>query len=553
MEDKKITLRSVVAIMLTLVLISGVLTPMYANADTTGNYYTVKAGDTLSKIAASYGVTVSEVVALNNLSSASLIYSGQVLLMPKGSVQSNTSYTRRDYGYISVNFNEVNILSAVSAIAKFTDYTILYVGGEQTITASITNVTPLAAIDYILRMVNMSYIKNGNTLIVGDIGTLDSSFVDKATLVKFNLKYITTEILVSQLSVLGISVNFIEVGDTNRECWVNAYPMELATIRELISLLDKKSNVSLGSANIANYFDYIELDYMSASEFSSLLSQLGLHAGITVASLPMRLFVYATGDAMKDIMKIKALVDVPEAKEALDPTTPTGPTTPTDPTTPATGDDVEITDGVQVLKKLTLSSIEKSDVESIVANFQLEVQVLGVDLLAKTVWVLGEDEDVENAVTMISSFDVESLKTSNTIFKYELENVTASELEYKLGFITFDGEVQFDFGNFPTISHTVTIFCPEDQRQSIVDVIVKLDTNSTKLYKVLKTVTSQAEKVNVMNKINLICELASLDVKSFYFSEDLDSSAETEEYVLYVYESPENIQRIQTLFSEFGL
>ncbi|HOD02828.1 MAG TPA: hypothetical protein PKN28_05830, partial [Clostridiales bacterium] len=112
--------------------------------------------------------------------------------MPKGSVQSGSSYTQKEYGNISVNFNEVNVLSALSAVTKFTDYTILYLGAEQTVTANISNVTPLTAVDYLLRMVNMSYIKNGNMLIVGDVGMLNSNFIDKATLVKFNLKYITT-------------------------------------------------------------------------------------------------------------------------------------------------------------------------------------------------------------------------------------------------------------------------------------------------------------------------------------------------------------------------
>lgn len=546
MKVKNSAFKSVMIIILAVVLVSSVLMPMSASADTTGSYYTVKAGDTLSKIAASYGVTVAEVVKLNNISSPSLIYPGQVILMPKGSVQSNISYTYKDYGNISAKFNEVSILSALSAVTALTDYTILYLGGEQDVTANITNVTPLAAVDYLLRIVDMSYIKNGNMLIVGDTGKLNSSFIDKATLVKFNLKYITTEVLSTQLGALGVSVNFIEVGDTNRECFVSAYPMQLATIRELVSLIDKKDNVSIGSANIANYFSYVELKHMPASEFSSLLSQLGLHAGITISAFPMRLFIYATGDALKDIMKIKALVDVSTGSEVINPTVPSGSGDDNE------GDDIEITDGVEILKKLTLSCIEKADVESIVSNFQLGVQVLGVDLLAKTVWLLGEEEDVNKAVTMISSFDVESLKTANTFFKYELENITASELQYKLGFITFNGSVDFDYGNFPEISHTITIFCPEDQRQSIVDVIKKLDTTSIKLYKTLKTVTSKTEIDNINNKLDLICEISGLDRSSFYFSMDLDST-EGEEYILYVYESPENVLRIQTLFSEFGL
>lgn len=42
-------------------------------------YYTVRSGDSLSKIAAKYGTTVSQLVAWNNIKNKNLIYSGQKL------------------------------------------------------------------------------------------------------------------------------------------------------------------------------------------------------------------------------------------------------------------------------------------------------------------------------------------------------------------------------------------------------------------------------------------------------------------------------------------
>lgn len=44
--------------------------------------YTVKRGDTLSKIANRYGITVNEIVALNNIQNPNLIYVGQQLRIP---------------------------------------------------------------------------------------------------------------------------------------------------------------------------------------------------------------------------------------------------------------------------------------------------------------------------------------------------------------------------------------------------------------------------------------------------------------------------------------
>jgi lipid-binding SYLF domain-containing protein len=49
-----------------------------------GKYYTVKSGDTLSKIAKKHGTTVNELVKLNNIKDTKQISVGQKLLLPPG-------------------------------------------------------------------------------------------------------------------------------------------------------------------------------------------------------------------------------------------------------------------------------------------------------------------------------------------------------------------------------------------------------------------------------------------------------------------------------------
>ena len=46
--------------------------------------YTVRSGDTLTKIAAKYGVTVKDLVAWNNISNPNLIYVNQKIVIKKG-------------------------------------------------------------------------------------------------------------------------------------------------------------------------------------------------------------------------------------------------------------------------------------------------------------------------------------------------------------------------------------------------------------------------------------------------------------------------------------
>lgn len=47
--------------------------------------YTVKKGDTLSRIAREHGTTVSELAALNNIKNVDIIRVGQVLTLPEDS------------------------------------------------------------------------------------------------------------------------------------------------------------------------------------------------------------------------------------------------------------------------------------------------------------------------------------------------------------------------------------------------------------------------------------------------------------------------------------
>jgi len=55
-------------------------------------YYTIQQGDTLSAIAASFGVTVADIVAANGLPNADAIQAGQKLAIPgKGTAPSTTA------------------------------------------------------------------------------------------------------------------------------------------------------------------------------------------------------------------------------------------------------------------------------------------------------------------------------------------------------------------------------------------------------------------------------------------------------------------------------
>lgn len=71
-------------IVLALLMLAVLLAPAVASAeaDPSGGIYVVQRGDTLARIAARYGVTVSALAAANGIRNPNLIYTGQRLVIP---------------------------------------------------------------------------------------------------------------------------------------------------------------------------------------------------------------------------------------------------------------------------------------------------------------------------------------------------------------------------------------------------------------------------------------------------------------------------------------
>jgi len=67
--------------------------PAPAATTTSRTVYTVKAGDTVAKIAARYGVTIADIVSANKLANANLIYVGQHLVIQKGATSAKPAGT----------------------------------------------------------------------------------------------------------------------------------------------------------------------------------------------------------------------------------------------------------------------------------------------------------------------------------------------------------------------------------------------------------------------------------------------------------------------------
>ena len=558
-------LKAVLVAVLALVLLVNAVLPMTVmgsgrDTGTDYQYYVIKSGDTLTRIAKNHGVTVSDIMTANNLSDADRIITGKVIKIPLTEESSSSSWVSTR---LSLNLVEANVKDALSAIARNAGYTIIFVGDSTaTLTVDLEQMSALKAIDYVTRLAGLSYLKDGNTLMVGTTAELNEKFVDKVVMTKFTLKYITVGVLQTQASALGLSdVQYVSTEADDSTVYVSAYPKELAKIQELIKLLDVSSNINAGAALVAANFKEINLNYISADEFSGLLSNLGLDPGIVVASRPYTLYTFVTGTALADINVIKSVVDKPlsganlsasKSDQVVEPTTSASSGSSDSTTTPDSG--TSTAQASKILREVELTYIDRTMAVGILDSFPYDVTVYGPEKMTKKIWLMGTEAEVNNAESKIREFDTESyadsMKLENTFFVYDLQNCTAQEMLDRLENVSLEN-VTFKTNAYPTVSKALIVYCDYSKQEQVKNLLDALDAAST------AEVMNRAVEVTASETVarNRIAGLMSVhpeipDMAEFTFVTASSKTGTGTACTTYVKATPEMTDYIKGLLNE---
>lgn len=510
MKGSKMFGKSIIAIALSLILIISAVAPLTVmgsenyggGSKGTGlgeyRYYSVKSGDTLASVAQKNGITISDIMTYNNLDSDDTLYKGQVLKLPITTANTPSGIVSSK---ITVKAKDASVKDLVSAIAYNAGYTVIFKGTDSKISVELEDASPMKALDYVTRFAGLSYLKDGNTLLISTPDDLNTTFVDSLVLAKFTLKYITHSELMGQASALGLS-SMKTVSQTNnqREIWISAYPKEMAKLKELVDILDAPENISIGSNSIASAFTPIKLDYISASEFSSLLGSLGLHTGITMSAYPMTLFVYVSGVQLSDIMTIKKVVDTADAISSINdnnnnnggtvapPDSSTGNTTPPDSTTnpggstSTTPDDSTTETPVEepiTFEKIDLVNITRSDAEALIAKSGEEVSTYGHDRMTKSLWLFGTQSAIDAVKAIISAIDNNVASAASTVHTYTAQNCTVDELMARLSGVKYENVTFYQYDH-SSITNSIIVYCDDvTWNNEIYDLLVAIDTVDT--------------------------------------------------------------------------
>lgn len=489
-----------IAMLLIALMLANVLVPLtVVGSDGAGTgidyqYYVVKSGDSFSSIAQAFSVSVGDVRGANDLSASSKLYTGQILKIPVSTSNANGVY---GVSKMSLNVVEANIKDVISAIALNAGYTVVFKGdATKTITLQLENASPIKAIDYATRMADLSYLKDGNTVFVGTADALNTSFVDSVVLAKYSLKYITADILQTQISSLGLSnVTFVKIDTTKSKIWISAYPKEVAKIKELIDILDVSDNIAAGSTKVSTNFSPINLTYITADEFSSLLGTLGFDAGVTMASKPYTLYTYVTGTALQDIQKIKAVVDkpafTPSGSGSTGGTVIGGGSGSTGSTTPETD--------TEMLYARELTNVTRDIATKMLAELNAGVQVFGRSEYTKMIYIYGKKSAVTKALDLLNSvIDVDAAATE-AFFVYTPVYSSVAEILSRVSNLNLTGVTFYQYSN-DNLAESFIVFCKEGDTEYVKGQLDELDAQNSDEVK-WRPVESAAESSTVEARI----------------------------------------------------
>ncbi|MFA5535584.1 MAG: STN domain-containing protein [Bacillota bacterium] len=178
---------------------------------------------------------------------------------------------------ISLDVREADLRDVLSALAIKTNTNIVLIEKPVKVTFSVENVSPMEALDLLLKNEGLSYIKDGKILVVGNEQKLRDVGFTTATLTRFDFIYIRGNQLQTLINTLGIPVKSFVLESNPRSIWVQGTPDDLIKIKELIAAVDIVENFYLDDGEIINFaFKELKTYVVEPSRLVELIKETGI-------------------------------------------------------------------------------------------------------------------------------------------------------------------------------------------------------------------------------------------------------------------------------------
>ncbi|KAF1086575.1 Bacterial type II/III secretion system short domain protein [Sporotomaculum syntrophicum] len=352
---------------------------------------------------------------------------------------------------ISLDFRGVDIRDVLSALAIKMGVDIILVDAQPVeINFKANNITPLQAMELIIEEQGLTYLQNGQIMLVGSPGILQENFFDQMFITRFSLFYVPADKMKELIGSLGVEQVTVTVDTNQNLIWVQGTAQVLKKVRELIYAVDTGDS-------------QLSLEYKT----------------LTLTQIPTERVV----ELFKDV-------------------------------------------GIELKRYV-----------------QLDNRLLVFDSELFSRW-----EQIE---TLVKELDI-TAAGKRKVFVYQFKNITAGYAAERLSMFNFGDDVKTVTYNYEKFGKELLVICPPNMETAVRSALAGLDTTRQKTRVPVLTVTGTGAHESLNARRNLLSELSGISLANFHISNNLSGDKDKPEYVLWVEETPDNVQLVKDLIGEMG-
>ncbi len=442
---------------------------------------------------------------------------------------------------ISIEVKDADIRDILSLFATKLGVNIVYLGNSFKTSFKISDVDATTAFDIFMKSTSMdgaglSYVRDGNLILVGPASSLAASFSDMLVFTSFELEYMTAQELSGYLNQLGVYVNSFVIDQMTDRLFVQGFPYEVAKVNEIINTLDSPAYYPEGGSSF-NLISY-KLNYISASTLNGVIAQLAVEADtIILTSNPDVLWVSADSSQHTVISQLITKLD-----------------------TASNISDNEF--GVYRLKyiniKLVNNAMNELGLWTTAEGSSGTITVIPNTVISENPYAILVNFkylDREMVDFLITELDTPSNRPEDpAFFIYTFINLSA---ELALGRIdafeakkAFESdEVDFKEFSFSGLGNQLMVLCTKSEEADVRAFLDEID----KPGEIMKVVVDRAggnliARTRLADRIPLISYISGVPEGNMYISGDI-SKSDSPEYVMWIEDTPENIEKVKSAIS----
>lgn len=204
-------------------------------------------------------------------------------------VLSGTAYADTGSGEkISLDLRQVDLRDALSALAMSMGKNIILLDSPGQVDLKIENLTARNALELVIQKEGLSYVEQGNTIIVGEPGQLETDYYNQMILTRFETYFIPAARIQELLGELDVPQKNIILDENPGVIFVQGTVPALKKVSELIN------HVDTGEHQASLEHRSLELSFISPARAVELLKQAGIELTNHV-SLDNKLLVFDRG------------------------------------------------------------------------------------------------------------------------------------------------------------------------------------------------------------------------------------------------------------------